>query len=504
MTSPQFRKTASRKMGGAVFGRVLMLWSFLLGSSLFGSALEKSHVSSGPRVGRHSAGRAHVVAVHRQPSDGHGGDSLPLPASSGSRARARVGLGGPGRGSAAVRQPSSSREDGFVDLELGGNLHSAAGRASASRVSERNGLLLRAAGSAASAALTLGEAVGRRALSAASRVGEAVDRFNLSDDQEIEDLREFNAFEQKLADCWDNNSDGAVSLKSFWFGPHMRQLQGLKQQPLFNRLPPPDEAIQIGIFDIAPLDRRFILQEEARKLWKAVGDLVKSFHFPTLQRIIEEKPDFGHAQAGRCPRNGVRTIEMPPWWFRDEQGFLRDDVPFSLCDIWSRTRGPLSRKDLLPQNIRQSREGKRVSFLARSYSDIYWKAILDRPDTDIEAAIKVGAGPRGMRVDDVHEGSSNGTSTAMKKKISWTVDYEFQRKYTDAISEADHYNTFPPISCRSTWEWSFLVDFVESAPRLLRVDIKEMDFEVFEVPFQRVEAEHHRAGSVPLRSLSFF
>ncbi|CAD7943222.1 unnamed protein product, partial [Amoebophrya sp. A120] len=130
-----------------------------------------------------------------------------------------------------------------------------------------------------------------------------------------------------------------------------------------------------------------------------------------------------------------------------------------------RTRGPLSRKDLLPQNIRQSREGKRVSFLARSYSDIYWKAILDRPDTDIEAAIKVGAGPRGMRVDDVHEGSSNGTSTAMKKKISWTVDYE-----------SDHYN----ISCRSTWEWSFLVDFVESAPRLLRVDIKEMDFEVFE------------------------
>ncbi|CAD7943218.1 unnamed protein product [Amoebophrya sp. A120] len=487
MTSPQFRKTASRKMGGAVFGRVLMLWSFLLGSSLFGSALEKSHVSSGPRVGRHSAGRAHVVAVHRQPSDGHGGDSLPLPASSGSRARARVGLGGPGRGSAAVRQPSSSREDGFVDLELGGNLHSAAGRASASRVSERNGLLLRAAGSAASAALTLGEAVGRRALSAASRVGEAVDRFNLSDDQEIEDLREFNAFEQKLADCWDNNSDGAVSLKSFWFGPHHRA-------SLFNKLPPPEEAIQIGI-DIAP-------QEEARKLWEAVGDLVKSFHFPILRDIIEGRV----SAAGLRPRGGDRShVELP---FRDES---RTWSKLLMSRTWSRDSGPLADKRLLPQNIRQSTEGKFVPYLVRNYNDTYWDAILgtdnveeedpilfaadvsDRADANREAAIKVG--PQGMRVDDIYyEDSSNGTSTAVKK-ISWTVDYDFRWGYTPLCKFS------PRISYRSRWKWSFLVDFVESAPRLLRVDIEELDFKAYEIerPHQGLEVERREA--VPLRSL---
>ncbi|CAD7943228.1 unnamed protein product, partial [Amoebophrya sp. A120] len=423
MTSPQFRKTASRKMGGAVFGGVLMLWSFLLGSSLFGSALEKSRVSSpGPRrVGGRSAGHARLVAV---------------------------------------RQPSSPG-DGFVDLELGSN-HNAADRASASRVSERNGLLSRAAGSAASAALTLGKAVGRRAVSAASRVGEAVDRFNLSDDQEIEDLREFNDFEQKLADCWDNNSDGAVSLKSFWFGPHNRA-------SLFNKLPPPEEAIQIGIY-IAP-------QEEVRKLWEAVGDLVKSFHFPRLRDIIEGKA----SAAGLRPRGGDRShVELP---FRDES---RTWSKLLMSRTWSRDSGPLADKRLLPQNIRQSTEGKFVPYLERNYNDTYWDAILDkdkdkeedpilfaadvsdRADANREAAIKVG--PQGMRVDDIYyEDSSNGTSTAVKK-ISWTVDYDFRWGYTT------HCQISPPISYFSQWKWSFFVDFVESAPRLLRVDIEELDF----------------------------
>ncbi|CAD7943224.1 unnamed protein product, partial [Amoebophrya sp. A120] len=134
--------------------------------------------------------------------DGHGGDSLPLPASSGSRAR--VGLGGPGRGSAgavrvvAVRQPSPSREDEFVDLETGINHHSAAGRASARPVSETNGLLSRAAESVASAASRFGEAVDRWNANA--------ERWNAKAKRELEDERVFNAFEQKLADCWDNNS----------------------------------------------------------------------------------------------------------------------------------------------------------------------------------------------------------------------------------------------------------------------------------------------------------
>eukprot|EP00926_Amoebophrya_sp_RCC4398_P017282 GSA120T00014951001.1 len=382
MTSPQFRKTASRKMGGAVFGVVVVPVGF--------------------------------VAF-------------------------RVGVGEVTWLRCASRLPP-----GTVDLELGNQNHSAAGRASASPVSETSGLLSRAAESVASAA---------------SRFGEAV---------------EFNDFEQKLADCWDNNSDGAVSLKSFWFGPHNRA-------SLFNKLPPPEEAIQIGI-DIAP-------QEEAVKLWKAVGDLVKSFNFRRLQSTVEGRLSF----AGRRPRDGVRRSEVERR-YRGERGRL---LPLS-SDTWIRTRGPLAEKQLLPQNIRQSREGTRVYYRARSYNDIKWYAILeDRPDTDREAAVKIGVGPGGMLVDDVNEDSSNGTSTA-RKRISWTVDYESPPHRTD------DYN----ISCRSTWEWSFLVDVVESAPRLLRVDIKELDFELFEIerqsPLQDLEVEHHCAGLVPLRSLSLF